>query len=166
MSEEQCAIQEALVARYEAIRSGKVKPWQDNALAITTDGRKLATRCPAALCHGDGLFPTRRSMPWWRTSLPSGSAPCPRAAPSFIFADLGIHPTPWGYAVYADVITKLVQHGVPRQDIAAIGDADTDAKKHVLFEQVRQGTVRILLAARRRWAPARIYRNALLHYTI
>ena len=28
--------------RYEAIRSGKVKPWEDNALAITTDGRKLA----------------------------------------------------------------------------------------------------------------------------
>src|SRR5207237_4486088 len=42
MSEEQCALQETLVARYEAIRSGTVKPWEDNALAITTDGRKLA----------------------------------------------------------------------------------------------------------------------------
>ena len=30
------------MARYEAIRSGQVKPWEDNALAITTDGRKLA----------------------------------------------------------------------------------------------------------------------------
>src|SRR5207249_5726539 len=42
MSEAQYAIQESLVSRYEAIRSGKVKPWEDNALAITTDGRKLA----------------------------------------------------------------------------------------------------------------------------
>ena len=42
MSDEQQALQEALVARYEAIRSGQVKPWEDNALAITTDGRKLA----------------------------------------------------------------------------------------------------------------------------
>ena len=42
MSEAQRAIQEQLIARYEAIRSGKVKPWEDNALAITTDGRKLA----------------------------------------------------------------------------------------------------------------------------
>src|SRR5207249_1212469 len=42
MSAAQCAIQETLVARYEAIRSGQVKPWDDNALAITTDGRKLA----------------------------------------------------------------------------------------------------------------------------
>ena len=42
MSEDQYTIQESLVSRYEAIRSGKVKPWEDNALAITTDGRKLA----------------------------------------------------------------------------------------------------------------------------
>jgi len=42
MSEVQYDIQESLVSRYEAIRSGKVKPWEDNALAITTDGRKLA----------------------------------------------------------------------------------------------------------------------------
>src|SRR4029450_1374003 len=64
-----------------------------------------------------------------------------------IFADLGVQPTPWGYSVDQDVVVKLVQHGIPRQDIAAIGDADTDAKKHVLFGQVRQGTVRILLGS-------------------
>ena len=81
MSEEQCAIQETLVARYEAIRSGQVKPWEDNALAITTDGRKLAldARLLSATAR---TFPTRKSTPWWRTSPPSGSAPCPHAAPS------------------------------------------------------------------------------------
>src|SRR5439155_127256 len=42
MSEEQHALQERLVARYERIRSQKVDPREDNALAITTDGRKLA----------------------------------------------------------------------------------------------------------------------------
>src|SRR5262249_40870993 len=42
MSEEQQTIQEGLVERYEAIRAGQVRPWEDNALAITTDGRKLA----------------------------------------------------------------------------------------------------------------------------
>jgi RNA-directed DNA polymerase len=43
MSEEQRALQEELVERYERIRSQKVDPREDNALAITTDGRKLAT---------------------------------------------------------------------------------------------------------------------------
>src|SRR5213076_1942257 len=53
----------------------------------------------------------------------------------------------WGDGVCDGLIAKLVQHGIPRQDIATIGDADTDAKKHVLFEHVRQGRVRILLGS-------------------
>ena len=76
----------------------------------------------------------------WQRTMPTRGT-------QLIFADLGVNPTPWGYSVYQDVIAKLVQHGIPRQDIAAIGDADTDAKKQVLFEQVRQGTVRILLGS-------------------
>jgi N12 class adenine-specific DNA methylase len=42
MSEDQADIQQQLVARYERLRSQKVDPRVDNALAITTDGRKLA----------------------------------------------------------------------------------------------------------------------------
>src|SRR5208283_2809856 len=42
MSDEQHVIQQELVARYERLRSQKVDPREDNALAITTDGRKLA----------------------------------------------------------------------------------------------------------------------------
>ena len=42
MSEEQRTLQQGLVARYERLRSEKVDPREDNALAITTDGRKLA----------------------------------------------------------------------------------------------------------------------------
>ena len=43
MSEEQHALQQELVERYERLRSQKVDPRVDNALNITTDGRKLAT---------------------------------------------------------------------------------------------------------------------------
>src|SRR5438132_10081352 len=42
MSDEQRALQQELVARYERLRNGGVDPRVDNALAITTDGRKLA----------------------------------------------------------------------------------------------------------------------------
>src|SRR3954454_4376795 len=42
MSDEQRTLQGRLVARYERLRSQKVDPREDNALAITTDGRKLA----------------------------------------------------------------------------------------------------------------------------
>ena len=42
MSEEQTELQAGLIERYDRIRSEKVDPREDNALAITTDGRKLA----------------------------------------------------------------------------------------------------------------------------
>src|ERR1019366_1907140 len=42
MSDEQRDIQMELVERYERLRSQKIDPRDDNALAITTDGRKLA----------------------------------------------------------------------------------------------------------------------------
>ena len=42
MSEEQKELQAGLIKRYDRIRSQKVDPREDNALAITTDGRKLA----------------------------------------------------------------------------------------------------------------------------
>jgi len=62
-----------------------------------------------------------------------------------IFCDMGVNPTEWAYCAYDDVITKLVKAGIPRHEIASIGDADTDAKKRVLFEKVRNGQIRVLI---------------------
>ncbi len=64
-----------------------------------------------------------------------------------IFCDMGVQPTPWGYSVYDEVIEKLVARGVPREQIAAIGDADSDAKKQSLFEKVRNGSIRVLIGS-------------------
>src|SRR5262249_57296819 len=61
--------------------------------------------------------------------------------------DMGVHDTPWGYSAYDEVIEKLVARGIPRAQIAAIGDADSDAKKQALFEKVRNGTVRVLVGS-------------------
>jgi hypothetical protein len=60
---------------------------------------------------------------------------------------MGVHPTPWGFSVYDDIIKKLIAAGVPAEQIAAIGDADSDAKKQALFERVRNGSVRVLIGS-------------------
>ena len=146
MSDAQYAIQESLVARYEAIRSGKVKPWEDNALAITTDGRKLALDA-RLLSPTPRTSPARRSTPSSRTSVPYGRHTSASRGTQLIFSDLGVNPTAWGYSVYGEIIDKLVKAGILRQDIATIGDADTDAKKQVLFEKVRAGAIRVLLGS-------------------
>src|ERR1043166_4071915 len=64
-----------------------------------------------------------------------------------IFADMGVNPTPWSYSPYAAIIKKLIAAGIPREQIAAIGDAESDAKKQALFEKVRQGSVRVLIGS-------------------
>src|SRR5262249_55663777 len=41
----------------------------------------------------------------------------------------------------------LASRGIPREQIAAVGDADSDAKKQALFERVRSGQVRVLIGS-------------------
>jgi len=146
MSEEQRAIQDELVQRYEAIRAGQVKPWDDNALAVTTDGRKLAldARLLSGLMHeapGSKINAlVENVLDIWRRTAPMRGT-------QLVFSDMGVNPTSWGYSVYQDVTDKLVKAGIPREQIAAIGDADTDAKKQVLFDKVRSGHIRVLLGS-------------------
>jgi N12 class adenine-specific DNA methylase len=146
MSDEQASLQPELVARYERLRTEKVDPRIDNALAITTDGRKLAL--DARLLSGTaGDHPGskinamvgRVTAIWQRTAATRGT--------QMVFCDMGVNPTPWRYSVYEEITRKLVARGIPREQIAAAGDADTDAKKQALFEKVRNGSVRVLIGS-------------------
>jgi N12 class adenine-specific DNA methylase len=146
MSDEQHALQQELVERYERLRSQKVDPRVDNALNITTDGRKLATdaRMLSATAPDFTESKVNRLVDnvaaiWNRTAT--------KRSTQLIFADMGVNPTPWGYSPYDDIIAKLVAHGIPREQIAAIGDAESDAKKQALFEKVRNGSVRVLIGS-------------------
>jgi N12 class adenine-specific DNA methylase len=146
MSDEQATLQAELVARYDALRTQKVDPRDDNALAITTDGRKLALDA-RLLSSAAGDHPGSKinaladnvAAVWRRTAAGRGT--------QMIFCDMGVHPTQWGYSVYDEVIAKLTASGIPREQIAAIGDADSDAKKQSLFERVRNGSVRVLIGS-------------------
>ncbi len=146
MSAEQAALQQQLVARYERLQSQKVDPREDNGLAITTDGRKLAL--DVRMLSGDAPdFPgskmeamlNRVADRWHRTAE--------KRSTQMIFCDMGVHPTPWGYSAYEEIIRKLVARGIPRQQIATIGEADSDAKKRSLFDKVRSGQVRVLIGS-------------------
>jgi N12 class adenine-specific DNA methylase len=146
MSEEQHALQQELVKRYERLRSEKVDPRVDNALAITTDGRKLATdarmlsaTAPDFAGSKVNALVDNVAAIWKRTAATRGT--------QMVFSDMGVNPTQWGYSVYDEITRKLVARGIPREQIAAVGDADSDAKKQALFEKVRSGAVRVLIGS-------------------
>ncbi|HUY87458.1 MAG TPA: DEAD/DEAH box helicase family protein [Pirellulales bacterium] len=146
MSFEQAKIQSELVARYDRIRTQKVDPRLDNALAITTDGRKLALDArllsDTASGHPDSKINAlveNVANVWRRTAGTRGT--------QLVFCDMGVNPTPWGFSVYDEIVYQLVERGIPREQIATIGDADSDAKKQSLFDRVRSGAVRVLLGS-------------------
>src|SRR6202011_2191583 len=103
MSEEQQALQQELVARYDRLRSQKVDPREDNALAITTDGRKLALdgrmlSPPAADFPGSKINALVEKVPAiWARSEPSRGT-------QMVFCDMGVNPTQWGYSAYGEII--------------------------------------------------------------
>ncbi|MBS0265668.1 MAG: DEAD/DEAH box helicase family protein, partial [Planctomycetes bacterium] len=146
MSEEQSGLQQELVQRYDRLRSQKVDPRVDNALAVTTDGRKLALDARMLSANAPD-FPGSKinalvenvAAIWQKTTETKGT--------QMVFCDMGVNPTDWGFSAYDEITEKLVQRGIPRDQIASIGDADSDAKKQSLFDKVRQGTVRILLGS-------------------
>ena len=146
MSGEQAALQDELVARYDRLRAERVDPREDNALAITTDGRKLALdarllSATAADFPGSKInaLADRVAAVWRQTAPDRGT--------QMVFCDMGVNPTPWGYCVYDEIVAKLAARGIPREQVAAVGDADSDAKKQALFDRVRAGSVRVLIGS-------------------
>lgn len=51
------------------------------------------------------------------------------------------------FSVYDDLKTKLMDRGIPMNEIAFIHDANTDLQKEELFAKVNHGTVRVLLGS-------------------
>jgi N12 class adenine-specific DNA methylase len=146
MSGEQYRLQQELVERYDTLRTQKIDPREDNALAVTTDGRKLAldARMLSASAPDfpdskvNRLVATVREV-WQDTAATRGT--------QMVFCDMGVLPTAWGYSAYGDVTRKLIAGGIPAGEIASIGEADSDAKKQALFDKVRAGTVRVILGS-------------------
>lgn len=146
MSDEQHALQQELVERYERLRSQKVDPRVDNALNITTDGRKLATDA-RMLSATASDFPRSKVNCLVDNVVATWNRTTPTLGTQMIFADMGVNPTHWGYSPYDEIVRKLTERGIPREQIAAIGDAESDAKKQALFEKVRTGSVRVLIGS-------------------
>ncbi len=140
------AFVQSLVARAAEIRSGTVRPDDDNMLAVTNDGRKAALDfrlvVPTSRFDRNGKIAACvrevRAI-WERTADIRGT--------QLIFCDLSSPKGGKAFSVYDDVRARLIEAGIPAQEIAFVHDADTDAKKAKLFKSVREGRIRVLLGS-------------------
>ena len=145
-SEIQQEMIKGLAERAEKIRGGGVDPHVDNMLRITNDGRKLALDMrliqPLAPDDPDGKVAVcaRNVYRIWEQTKEKRST-------QLVFCDLSTPTTDGSFSVYDDLKKKLLDAGIPEDEIAFIHTADSEAKKKELFAKVRAGQVRILMGS-------------------
>lgn len=151
-SEIQQEMVKALGERAEKIRSGAVDATEDNMLKITNEGRKLALDQRLM----NPLLPDSESSKvnscceniyriWDENS--------DKKSTQLVFCDLSTPKDLKGYEkeeftdVYNELKKKLIQKGIPPDEIAFIHEADNEVKKKELFSKVRKGQVRVLMGS-------------------
>ena len=135
-----------LAERAERVRARVVDPSTDNMLRITNDGRKLALdmRLLSSLAPDDENSKVsvcaRNVYRIWAESTAQRST-------QLVFCDLSTPKADGSFNVYDDLRRKLLEIGIPENEIAYIHDANTEQKKKELFAKVRGGEVRILMGS-------------------
>ena len=148
-SEYQKQMVASLAERAEQVRNKQVDSSVDNMLLITNDGRKLALdqRLINPMLPAD---PESKAVKCAETVFDIWRRTAEKHSTQMIFCDLS---TPKGdgvFSVYDDIRSKLVEMGVPENEIAYIHDAKTETQKKDLFAKVRAGQVRVLLGSTQR----------------
>lgn len=145
-SEYQKEIVQGLAERAESVRDRRVEPNVDNMLKITNDGRKLALdeRLINDMLPDEEGSKTNACVDntfniWKETSINKST--------QLIFCDLSTPHKDGRFNVYEAIKEKLINKGVPSEEITFIHDANTEVKKAELFAKVRSGQVRILLGS-------------------
>ena len=136
----------SLAERAEAVRDRQVQPYEDNMLKITNDGRKLALdqrlindmlpddeNSKASTC-------VEKAFEIWEQTKEQKST-------QLIFCDLSTPKGDGTFNVYEDIRNKLIEKGVPPEEIAFMHEANTELRKAELFGKVRSGQVRFLLGS-------------------
>ena len=145
-SEEQKEMVEAFSERAEQVRGGAVDPRVDNMLKITNDGRKCALdqRLLNDMLPDAGESKVNacveNAFQVWEDGKDT-------QATQLIFCDLSTPKNDGTFNVFDDVRNKLVERGIPKEEIAFIHEYNTEVRKAELFAKVRAGQVRILMGS-------------------
>ena len=145
-SEEQKEMVEAFSERAEQVRGGAVDPRVDNMLKITNDGRKCALdqRLLNDMLPDAGESKVNACVENVFQVWEDGKD---TQATQLIFCDLSTPKNDGTFNVYDDVRNKLVERGIPKEEIAFIHEYNTEVRKAELFAKVRAGQVRILMGS-------------------
>ena len=173
-TEHQKELVQQLSERASAVHSRAVDPSVDNMLKITSDGRKLGLdqriinpnlpdepTSKVNLCVNNIMDIWRNGQEDKLTQLVFCDISTPKASttanekiaaksesgvldPEAEVKSISVDSD---FTVYDDIRKKLIDRGMPPEQIAFIHEANTDVKKKELFAKVRSGQVRVLIGS-------------------
>ena len=145
-SEHQKDMVASLAERAERVRNGMVEPTVDNMLKITNDGRKLALdqRLVNGMLPDNEESKVNACMDNIYRVWEEGEE---KKLTQLVFCDLSTPHNDGTFNVYDDLKAKLMERGIPAEEIAFIHDAKTEVQNAALFTSVRRGLVRVLIGS-------------------
>ena len=160
-TEEQKDILEAISERADAVRNNQVEPTEDNMLKITNDGKKLALdqRLINPLLPDD---PNSKVNVCIKNIFSIWDKTKENSSTQLVFSDMSTPKGDGEFNIYDDIRNKLVNMGIPKEEIAFIHEADTDKQKDELFSKVRRGEVRVLLGSTQKMGAGTNVQNKLI----
>lgn len=160
-SEEQKEILKSLSERADDVRNRVVEPDEDNMLKITNDGKKLALDQrlinPLLPDNPDSKVNVcvKNVFSIWDKTKEDRST-------QLLFSDMSTPKGDDSFNIYDDIRDKLVDLGIPKEEIAFIHEANSDKQKDELFAKVRKGDVRILLGSTQKMGAGTNVQNKLI----
>lgn len=140
----QLKVVDGLVQRAAAIENKLVKPDEDNMLRITGEGRKnsLDSRLLGYEHNEPHTKVNQCALNIWRLWKATREI----KATQTVFCDMST-PKSEGFDVYNYVRNTLIALGIPRDQVAFIHEADTDAKREALFKKCNAGEVAVVFGS-------------------
>ena len=158
-------IQKEMVAdlgkRAEAIRKREVDSKTDNMLKITNEGRKLALD-QRLLNDMLGDFEGSKVNICANNVYEIWDKTKEKKSTQLVFCDLSTPNNDGKFNVYDDLKQKLIDRGIPDNEIAFIHEANTEARKKELFAKVRKGDVRVLIGSTAKMGAGTNVQNKLI----
>lgn len=157
-----------IVKRSERIADGGVEPWEDNMLCVTHDGKMIALdpRCFDSNIPDDSNSKINRCVDniykiWSETAEQRSTQVvfCDMSTPKKMYGDYNPEQD---FDVYNDIKRKLIECGIPEEEIAYVHEAKTDQQKQDIFDRVRNGEIRVFLGSTEKCGAGTNFQNKLI----
>jgi DNA methylase len=151
-----------LSKRAAVVHNGGIASTEDNMLKITSDGRKIGLdqRLINPMLPDDPGSKVNACMNEvhriWETTQADKLT-------QLVFCDFSTPNKDGRFNVYDDIKSKLLEKGIPDDEIAFIHDANTEVQKKELFAKVRQGKVRVLFGSTFKMGSGTNVQDRLIH---